>query len=261
VVKPGEWEDPFVGVTQQKIRATFRALREAGEEGFAVLFLDEIEAMGRHRGSAVGHHSDKFLAALLAEFEGFKGRGNVAIIAATNRKDLLEPALLERFEIEIPVRRPDMRGAKSIFGIHLPASLPYSPNGTAAEDTRREMIETAVSRFYSPNADNDLCTLRFRDGKTRLVTARDLASGRVFEQVCRAACKAAFLRPAEGEEDGLRLEDMQNAVSDAMERLTHTLTVRNVHIYLPDLSTDLDVASVEPVTRKVTRPQRYLRAA
>jgi SpoVK/Ycf46/Vps4 family AAA+-type ATPase len=232
------------------------------KDGFAVLFLDEIEAVGRIRGSAVGHHSDKFLAALLAELDGFTDRGGVAIIAATNRKDMVDPALLERLsDVEIHVSRPDMRGARAIFQIHLPESLPYSPNGASAEDTRLEIIETAVSRFYSPNAENELCILRFRDGKTRTVTARELASGRIFEQICRAARQAAFLRDVRGGEPGLRVADIENAVSHAMKRLASTLSLRNVHAYLSDLPQDVDVVSVEPVVRKVSRPHRYLHAA
>jgi proteasome-associated ATPase len=262
VVKPAEWESPWVGETQQNIRNCFKALREAAQDGFAVLFLDEIEAVGRIRGSAIGHHSDKFLAALLAELDGFTDRGGVAIIAATNRKDMVDPALLERLsDVEIHVSRPDMRGARAIFQIHLPESLPYSPNGASAEDTRLEIIETAVSRFYSPNAENELCILRFRDGKTRTVTARELASGRIFEQICRAARQAAFLRDVRGGEPGLRVADIENAVSHAMKRLTSTLSLRNVHAYLSDLPQDVDVVSVEPVVRKVSRPHRYLHAA
>jgi proteasome-associated ATPase len=261
LVKPAEWESPWVGETQQNIRNCFTALREVAADGYAVLFLDEIESIGRIRGSAVGHHSDKFLAALLAELDGFTARTGVAIIAATNRKDLVDPALLERLsDVEISVRRPDMRGAQAVFDIHLPESLPFSPNGTAARDTRRAIIATALSRFYSPNADNALCTLRFRDGKSRTVTARELASGRTFEQVCRAARRAAFLRDVNGGEPGLRPTDMENAIADTMDRLASTLTTRNAHVYLTDLPQDIDVVSVEPVARKVARPHRYLNA-
>lgn len=259
VVKSAEWEDPYVGVTQQNIRHCFQALREAAKEGFAVLFLDEIEAVGRIRGSAVGHHSDKFLAALLAELDGFTDRAGVAIIAATNRKDLIDPALLERLsDVEIPVGRPDLRAARAIFGIHLPESLPFSPNGPAAVDTRRAIIDVAVSRIYSPNAENELGVLRFRDGKTRTVAARELASGRVFEQICRAARQAAFLRDVRGGEGGLQVADMERAVSQAIERLATTLSLRNIRSYLPDLPQDIDVVSVDPIVRRVQRPQRYL---
>ena len=112
VVKPASWESPYVGETQQNIANCFKALREAAADGFAVLFLDEVEAVGRIRGGAVGHHADKFLAALLAELDGFSERQNVAIIAATDRKDLVDPALLERLsDVEVAVTRPDLRGA------------------------------------------------------------------------------------------------------------------------------------------------------
>ncbi len=261
VVKPAEWESPWVGETQQNIRNCFKALRTAAEDEAAVLFLDEIEAVGRIRGGSSGHHSDKFLAALLAELDGFADRSGVAIIAATNRKDLVDPALLERLsDVEIVVRRPDMRGARAIFDIHLPASLPYHANGTSAGDVRRAMIDSAVSLLYAPNADNALCTVRLRDGKTRTVSARELSSGRLIDQICRAARRAAFLRDMRTDDAGLRESDIAGAMGDALERLATTLTPRNAHAYLTDLPQDIDVVSVEPIPRKVTRRQRYLSA-
>jgi ATP-dependent Clp protease ATP-binding subunit ClpA len=107
VVKPAEWESPWVGETQQNIRNCFKGLREAAAAGAAVLFMDEIESIGRIRGGTAAHHADKFLAALLAELDGFTDRTGIAIIAATNRKDLVDPALLERLsdvEINVPLR-------------------------------------------------------------------------------------------------------------------------------------------------------------
>jgi SpoVK/Ycf46/Vps4 family AAA+-type ATPase len=262
VVKPAEWEAPFVGESQQRIRACFQALREAATGGSAVLFLDEIESVGRVRGGAGNVHADKFLAALLAELDGFADRTGVAVIAATNRKDLVDPALLERLaDVEISVRRPDLRAARAIFDIHLPATLPFHAPTASPEETRAEMIEAAVSSFYSPNADNELCTLRFRDGKSRAVAARELASGRLFGQVCRAACQAAFLRDVRGGEPGVRMGDVAQAVAEAIDRLSTTLTIRNVHAHLSDLPQDVDVMSVEPVVRRLTRPHRYRHAA
>ena len=259
VVKPAEWESPFVGETQANIRAFFKSLREAAENGFVVAFLDEIEAVGRTRGSAVGHHSDKFLAALLAELDGFADRKNIAIISATNRKDLVDPALLERIsDTEIFVQRPNLQGARAIIGIHLPPTLPFNPNGSEAPATREDLISCAVSRFYSPNADNEISTIRFRDGKDRTVFARELVSGRIFEQVCRHARRVACERELRGEgEPGLRRDDIDSAVTAAMQRMATTLSVENAHSYL-DLPPDLAVVSVRPVIRKVKRPGDYL---
>lgn len=258
VVKPAELESPWVGETQHNIRRCFATLREAAADGHAILFLDEIEAIGRIRGAAGGLHSDKFLAALLAEMDGFTERAGVAIIAATNRKDLVDPALLERLsDIEIAVGRPDMGAARSIFAIHLGRSLPYSPNGAVADSTRDAIVDLAVSRFYAPNAGNELCTLRLRDGKTRNVRARELASGRTFEQICRAARRSAFLRHARGGEAGLCLADIETAVDEAFDRLATTLSSRNAHSYLADLPEDVDVLSVEPIARR-PGPHRFL---
>jgi proteasome-associated ATPase len=259
VVKPASFESPFVGETQANIRNFFRSLREAAADGYVVAFFDEIEAAGRTRGHSHDPHSDKFLAAFLAELQGFTDRKNIAIISATNRKDLIDGALLERIsDIEIPIARPDARGARAIFGIHLEPTLPFSPNGAQAQATREEIIGTAVSRFYSPNADNEISVIRFRDGKERTVLARELVSGRIFEQVCRAARRAACERDVRGGEAGLRVSDIDDAVTQAMQRMRTTLSMQNAHSYLPDLPQDVSVVSVQPVVRKVKQPGRYL---
>jgi proteasome-associated ATPase len=259
VVKPGQWEDPYVGVTQRNIRDCFEALGEAAKDGFAVLFLDEIETVGRLRGASSNLHGDKFLGALLAELDGFAGRDGVAIIAASNRKDLVDPALLQRLSgIEINVNRPDRRGAKEIFGIHMSAAIPYNPNGEAAGETREEIIDLGVSQLYTPNGENELCTLRFRDGVTRTVAARELASGRVIEQICRDARRSAFQRHVDGGEPGLTVDDMSEAVSVALDRLATTLTPGNAHAYLFDLPQDADVVAVDAAARPAGRSHRYL---
>jgi len=262
IVKPAEWENPYIGVTEQNIRSCFQALREAGEDGLAVLLLDEVETIGRIRGGVANEHADRFLGALLAELDGFDGRGNVAIISASNRKDLIDPALLERLgETEIVVGRPDMMGARAIFNIHLPASVPLNPNHSVAGVTKQEVIDTAVSLLYAPNAGNELCVLRFRDNKTRTVHARELVSGRLIEQVCHQACQEAFLRELGGGDAGLTVQDMRDAVASAIRKLSTTLTPRNVHTYLTDLSNDTDVVDIRPIERKVDRPHRYLAKA
>jgi ATP-dependent 26S proteasome regulatory subunit len=258
VVKPAEWLDPYVGVTEQNIRNTFRGLSEAAQKfGMAILFIDEVDSIARLRGSMVGQHFDRFLGVLLAEIDGFEDRGDVAIIAATNRKDLLDPSILSRFSRDVPVRRPDLRGAREIFAIHLPASVPFSPNGDAAASTRDQIVDCAVSRLYSPNAENELSVIKFRDNKTRTVATRELISGRMIEQICRAARHAAFLRDLRSKDRGVRIEDMDEAVTEAIERLATTLTPHNAHAYL-ELPQDVDVVAVEPIRRHAGGNHRYL---
>ncbi len=257
VVKPGEWESPWVGETQAKIRETFQSLREAAKEGHVVLFLDEIEAIGRIRGQ-VGH-SDKFLAALLAELDGFESRDRIAVIAATNRKELCDPALLERLsDIELVVARPRNRAsARRILEIHLPEDCQF----VAGPRTRDDILDAVTSRLYSPNADNPLAALTYRDGTQRTIRAPELLSGRNLEQICLGIRRSALLRHVGGGEQGISMEDALSSVSAVLERLSTTLSPSNAAAHLSDLPQDADVVRVEPHAQRVRRPHDYLTAA
>jgi proteasome-associated ATPase len=261
VVKPAEWESCLVGNTEKNIRSLFARIRKGVEDGsLAVLFLDEVDCVGRVRGHMQGHYSDKALNALLAEIDGFSGREGIAIVSTTNRKDLIDSALLQRLsDHEINVRPPDMRAARHIFSIHLRSSLPFSPNGTQASSTRTDIIETAVARIYSPNSPYaQLCRLKFRDGKTKIVPASEFVSGRLVQQVCASAKLTACQRETAGGARGLTVADMDEAIASAMRRLATNVTIHNVRNQLPDLPTDVDVISCEPIVHRIERPQRYL---
>ncbi len=257
-VKGAQLESPWVGTTQANVRTLFRELRRGDEP--TVVFLDEVESIGRHRGGIGGQHSDKFLASWLAEIDGLERRGMIGIIASTNRKDLVDQALLERLSgMDLFIGRPGLEAAREIFAIHLPPALPYGPNGAAAEHTRNEIIDTAVNRLYSPNADNVVAELRLRDSSSRSVSAREMLSGRTIEQLCVQAKRSAFRRHAEGGRHGVRVADMEDAIADALERLATTLTPANAHTLLGDLPQDLDVVAVEPVHRKIVAHRHLLR--
>ncbi|MBW2270516.1 MAG: AAA family ATPase [Deltaproteobacteria bacterium] len=262
VVHPGEFESPYVGETEANIRACFGRLREEAGGDLAVLFLDEIEAIGRARGGPGSRHADRFLAALLAEIDGFKDRGQVAIVAATNRRDLLDPALLSRLsDVEIAVPRPDMRAAREIFAVHLSKSVPFSSEEHSAEEVRREVLDTAVSRLYAPNAANEVSELQLRDGTCRTVHARELASGRLIEQIALATRERAFRRHLKGDAGGVTAFDVASAVEDALVRLSSLLSVHNARAYLDDLPDDVDVVRVEPIRPRPPQGHRYLHAS
>ncbi len=261
LVKPGAWASPYVGMTEQNIRNTFRVLRDLAREGtICVLFCDEIESITRTRGHFTNIHGDGALAAFLAEVEGFDNPEGLIVIGATNRKELIDAAALSRFSTEIHVGRPDQRAAKAIFDIHLSREAPFSPNGPLAAQTREQVIESAVSRLYAPNADNALCRLRFRDAKERTICARELISGRLIAQLCQNARRRAFSRDvrANGAEPGISVADMDAAITQGLEQLRTTLTPRNAHEHLSDLPQDQDIVSIEPCNRKITNRRRYL---
>jgi ATP-dependent 26S proteasome regulatory subunit len=247
VVKPGEWLSPYVGVTEAHIRNCFSALKESTKDGgYAVLFLDEIESIGRLRGTMSNVHSDRFLASLIAEMEGFSDRQNVAVIAATNRKDLLDPALLERMsELEVFVGRPNEMGARAIFCIHLPADVPFHANGSTASKSRDEAIEAAVSMMYKKASP--VCVLRLGDGSSRTVMPADMVSGRLIEQVCRSARRRAFLRDVREGKEGVLVQDVEDAVVEALARMSTTVSPMNAHSYIPDIPVEARVVRVDPI--------------
>lgn len=240
---------PYVGETEQRIRSFVRELRDSGE--WSVVFIDEVDAIARSRGSAGNVHSDRFLSTWLAELEGFDGRAPCILIAATNRLDMVDPAFRSRCSEEIEMPRPRMAAARAIFAHHLAEQLPYRLDGPAAGlQARSRIIDSAVAKLYLPNAPGALlATLRFRDGKTRPVHSRDLISGRLIEQICVDARRRAFQRHVEGDSAGLGVDDIDAAVDDARERLRATLTPANAHAFLTDLPHDVGVVAVDPAPR------------
>ena len=254
-VKGAQLESPWVGTSQRNVRELFRELTRDPRP--AVLFIDEVDAIGRIRGVTSGHHSDKFLSAWLTEIDGLERHQPVGIIASTNRKDLIDQALLDRISgMELFIGRPGREMAREILSIHLPPNLPFGPNGTEAERTREEIVNAAVDTLYSPNADNAIAELRFRDGSARTVSARDILSGRTIEQICVHARRSAFTRDARGGASGVQVADMEEAVAQALERLASTLSIANARALLSDLPQDLDVVAVKPLHRKIAR-HRY----
>jgi len=254
-ISGAESHSSYVGETERNIRRHFADLNDY--DGPGILFIDEIDAIGRARGNASGFHDDRFLGTLLSELEGMR-RSDIAVIASTNRADTLDPALRGRFSWEIEMPMPDMMAARAIFAIHMPEDVPYHPNSAEAPKSRQQLIDAGVARLYEPNADNKIASLQFRDGKRREVAARELVSGRLIEQICVAARAAAFERQCRGGVSGVSVADMQVAAGDAIARLRKTLTTRNVQNFLSDLPQDLDVVSVEPMQPRVEM-DRYVR--
>lgn len=257
-IKPSQLESPYVGETQRNIRELFQVLRRRAKDAITICFFDEVEGIGRIRGGLSAHHSDKFLAALLAEIEGFEDKSDIAILAATNRKDLLDPALLQRLsELEVEIKRPNLDGAREILGIHFPETLPFSPNGSQSQATRQALIDAAASQLYAPNAENEIVRVRFQDSKERVVRASELVSGRILEQISKDARTRAMRREEGGGDGGISMRDVNEAVATAMEKMRTMVTLHSAHAYLPDLPQDVTVVSVEPLRRTRPNPQRY----
>jgi len=242
-----ELSSPYVGQTSANIRATFAQCNEYAESknGYCVLFIDEIDVY-RVRGLSNNHHHDRHTNTILTEISNL--HPNVILVAATNQIDTLDSALRDRFPIEIEFSRPNRQTAIEIFDVHLSADLPYECDGTTLEETRNQMIDQTVATLYSPNADNAIAMLKFRDGKSRLIKASELISGRLISQISAAIKQNAFQRHMASGKSGININDIVPAVQSAINRLRKTLTRKNVSNYISDLPQDVDVISVEPIT-------------
>ncbi len=265
--KPLQFCSMWWSESERILRDNFRALREAGEkdpETPVVAFYDEIDSIGSSRGFSVTRTGDHVLTALMAELDGLESRGNILVVASTNRRDVLDPALLRPGrlgDVIIEVPRPNRKAAAEIFAKHLPPNAPYAVDGCDSAEARRRIIDCAVSRIYAPNGDGELAEITFRNGKRRKVKAGDLINGASIANIARVALERALLRDQEEGEFVLRLEDVYHAMAGEFESLARPLTPANCRNYLQDLPQDIDVVQVEPLRRKVPRFFRYIQAA
>jgi proteasome-associated ATPase len=265
-IKPAALHSMWYSQSEANYREAFRIAREAAEQDPAVpvtLFFDEVDSVGSARGQSLMRVDDRVLTAFMAELDGLESRGNILIVAATNRRDALDPALLRPGRLGdcvVEVPRPNRKAGLQIFAKYLHPDLPYAPNGHGGDTaaTREEIIASAVSRIYSPNGEGDLARIMFRDGKTRPIKPNDLISGAIISKIAQAAIECACIREAETGQSGVCLSDVLSAVADEFASATRGLTPGNCRMHIDGLPQDVDVVAIEPVTHKVPHPHRYL---
>lgn len=240
-VKPGGLNSVWYGATEQRYREIFRIAREAAAaepDVPVVMFWDEIDAIGGHRGESVHRIDDRMLNAFMAELNGLEERGNIIIIAATNRLDSLDPALLRPGrlgDLVLHFPQPRAKAARAILARHLPADIPYASNGEGAAYARELLLDQAVAQLFAQTADTELAKLTLRDGRHRVVRAADLVSGAQLESIARSAIECACVREAEGGPAGVSRADMGAAIAEFLKTAPRALSPRNARNYLGDL--------------------------
>lgn len=266
-ITPGSLRSMWYGESERQYREAFRIAREMGREDPevpVVMFFDEVDSIGAVRGSSINNIDDRVMPALMAELDGMEDRGNIMVVAATNRRDTIDPALLRPGrlgDLVLEVPRPEAKAAREIFTKHINGREVYTRHGQSQQSARQEMIEAAVAKIYSPNSDNELATIIFRDGNRRAVRASDLISGASIENIVEAAGNLAGEREVEEGDSGLHLSDLMTAIESEFESLAGALAPENCHAHLTTLPRSVGVVSVEPVQRKVARPYLHLNAA
>ena len=221
-VKGPELLDKFVGETERKIREVFRKAKEkAADDVPVVIFFDEMDALFRTRGSGISSDVEHTIVPqFLTEVDGVEGLRNVVVIGASNRPDLIDPAILRpgRLDVKIKIDRPDRAAAGDIFHKYLTPDLPV-----AADEIREHgdvqtaidaMIGAALDTMYSRDDENRFLEVTYANGEKDVLYFNDFASGAMIESVVRRAKKLALKRLIGGGAKGLTTDDLLAAVRE-----------------------------------------------
>jgi len=235
----------WLGQSEQKLIARFEAARQLACDGNVpvVMFFDEIDAIGRRRGADLGSTaSDRILATFLSQLDGVKQVGNLIVIGATNRADVLDNGLIRPGrlgDIRVRLSAPNRPAARAILARYLGCGLPVA-------GPVEELVETLLSRVYSPRSDfAEVVRVSLRDGRKVVVAAKDLVSGAMFESLVRSAAEEAAEREMLTGQAGVREADLMQALERQVRSLARTLTPGNVRSYTTRLPSDVDAVGVD----------------
>jgi proteasome-associated ATPase len=214
-IKGPELLDKYVGETERQIRAIFTRAKEHASSGRPVIvFFDEMDALFRTRGSGVSSDVEATIVPqLLSEIDGVEGLANVIVIGATNREDLIDPAILRpgRLDVKIKLDRPDRVGAAEILARYLTAETPLNAAGTDPAQFRAGLVEAIVDRLYARSDENRFIEVTYAGGDREVLYVADFISGAMLAGVVGRAKKAAIKDLIDGGERGVRLDHVLGA--------------------------------------------------
>ena len=221
-IKGPELLNKYVGETERQIRLVFQRAREKSEEGWPVIvFFDEMDSMFRTRGSGISSDMESTIVPqLLAEIDGVEGLRNVIVIGATNREDLIDPAILRpgRLDVKIKIERPNKDAARQIFARYLTTEIPLDEeevgrlgrgDGYAAVAS---MIDATVEEMYRDDEANRFLEVTYQNGDKEILYYKDFASGAMIENIVRRAKKLAIKRHIAGAAKGVRTQDLVDSI-------------------------------------------------
>ncbi|MFY9586771.1 MAG: proteasome ATPase [Actinomycetota bacterium] len=220
-IKGPELLNKYVGETERQIRLIFQRAKEKSEEGYPVIvFFDEMDSIFRTRGSGVSSDVENTIVPqLLSEIDGVETLSNVIVIGASNREDMIDPAILRpgRLDVKIKIERPDMESAREIFRIYFTTSLPMHPSelerhGGNADTAIEQIIDTTVRAMYDESDNNRFLEVTYANGDKEILYFKDFNSGAMIENVVARAKKMAIKRYLDVQEKGIKEEDLLEAI-------------------------------------------------
>ena len=221
-VKGPELLNKYVGETERQIRQIFQRAKEKSDEGVPVIvFFDEMDSLFRTRGSGISSDVESTIVPqLLSELDGVESLKNVIVIGASNREDLIDPAILRpgRLDVKIKINRPDTTAAAEIFRIYLEDDIPLAAEELDAHDGDRaalleSMIAATVERMYSETDENRFLEVTYANGDREELFFKDFSSGAMIENIVRRAKKDAIKREIADGPRGIRTDDLITAIS------------------------------------------------
>lgn len=218
-IKGPELLNKYVGETERQIRVIFQRARERATAGMPVIvFFDEMDSLFRTRGSGVSSDVENTIVPqLLSEIDGVEGLANVIIIGASNREDLIDPAILRpgRLDVKIKLDRPDETAAREIFAKYLDETTPVHPRELArdgdAEVTRRRLIGEVVDFMYARSPENKFLEVTYASGDKEVMYFRDFSSGAIISNIVGKAKQAAIKAEIDSGERGVTAEQLRAA--------------------------------------------------
>jgi proteasome-associated ATPase len=222
-IKGPELLNKYVGETERHIRLIFQRAREKASEGTPVIvFFDEMDSIFRTRGSGVSSDVETTIVPqLLSEIDGVEGLENVIVIGASNREDMIDPAILRpgRLDVKIKIERPDAEAAKDVFSKYLTTTLPLHADDLAEFGQDRPaciqaMIQGTVERMYAESEDNRFLEVTYANGDKEVLYFRDFNSGAMIQNIVDRAKKKAIKSVLETGQPGLRMTHLLDSIVD-----------------------------------------------
>src|SRR5262249_42188438 len=221
-IKGPELLNKYVGETERQIRLVFQRAREKSEEGWPVIvFFDEMDSLFRTRGSGISSDIESTIVPqLLTEIDGVESLKNVIVIGASNREDLIDPAILRpgRLDVKIKIERPDEAAAAQIFSRYLRSDLPLDEGevkdfgGGDRDKTVAVMIEKTVEEMYLTEDQNQFLEVTYQNGDKEVMYFKDFSSGAMVENIVRRAKKLAIKRQIDEGGHGLKVRDLLDSI-------------------------------------------------
>ena len=220
-IKGPELLNKWVGETERQIRLIFQRAKEKSDEGVPIIvFFDEMDSLFRTRGSGISSDVESTIVPqLLSELDGVESLKNVVVIGASNREDLIDPAILRpgRLDVKIKINRPDPIAAREIFRIYISDETPIDSEELSSFDGSVgdfivSMIDTTVTEMYATDKENEFLEVTYANGDRETLYFKDFASGAMIENIVRRAKKDAIKRQIAGGPIGVRPSDLKSAV-------------------------------------------------